>query len=399
MTSITFTNVKKCFGKLTVLFNIDIRIDNGELCVFLGPSGCGKSTLLRMIAGLEPITEGELRIGDVLMNDVLPAERRVAMVFQNYALYPHMSVYENIAFGLRQAKTPKAEIDRRVRETARLLQIETLLERKPKQLSGGQRQRVAIGRAIVRQPGVFLFDEPLSNLDAALRVHMRTEIAKLHRDYPDVSMVYVTHDQMEAMALADKIVLLRSGADILDKGSIAQVGTPLELYHRPQNLFAASFLGSPSMNFFKSELIDANGKGATVKLESGEVVQIPVEAERIAKGEKLTFGIRPEHMQPLASGTSEQMICRKVHAVENFGEYSYLYLAENSENEPIIAKVPEDLQKTPGETISFFVKPSCCHLFDADGEALSYLSGVTRQEKSEGKSAITTTSTSMEQPE
>lgn len=397
MTSITFTNVKKCFGKVSVLCNIDIRIDHGELCVFLGPSGCGKSTLLRMIAGLEPITEGELRIGDELMNDVLPAERHVAMVFQNYALYPHMTVYENIAFGLRQAKTPKAEIDRRVRETSQLLQIETLLNRKPKQLSGGQRQRVAIGRAIVRQPGVFLFDEPLSNLDAALRVHMRTEIANLHRDYPDISMVYVTHDQMEAMALADKIVLLRSGPDILSRGSIAQVGTPLELYHRPRNLFAAGFLGSPSMNFFKAELMEADGEGATVKLESGEMVQIPVEAEGIAKGAMLTFGVRPEHMQPLASGASEQTICRKVHAVENFGEYSYLYLAENSDDQPIIAKVPEDLQKAPGETISFFVNPSSCHLFDADGEALPYLSGVSGQEQSEGKSAISATSTSTEQ--
>jgi multiple sugar transport system ATP-binding protein len=398
MTSISFTNVKKRFGKLSVLCNIDLKIDDGEFCVFLGPSGCGKSTLLRMIAGLETITEGELIFGDKLMNDVLPAERRVAMVFQNYALYPHMSVYENIAFGLRQAKTPKDEIDRRVKETAQLLQIETLLDRKPKQLSGGQRQRVAIGRAIVRQPLVFLFDEPLSNLDAALRVHMRTEIANLHRDYPDVSMVYVTHDQMEAMALADKIVLLRSGPDILAKGSIAQVGTPLELYHRPKNLFTAGFLGSPSMNFIKAELIEANGEGATVKLESGEMVQIPVEAEGIAKGETLTFGIRPEHMQPLASDAREQIICRKVHAVENFGEYSYLYLTENGEDKPMIAKVSEDLQKAPGEMVSFFVKPFSRHLFDADGEALPYLFDVPKQKKSEGNSAISDTPTSTEQP-
>ena len=245
MTSISLDNAAKRFGRVTVLNDINLQIDDGQFCVFLGPSGCGKSTLLRMVAGIETLSEGELKIGGQRMNEALPAERRVAMVFQNYALYPHMSVFENMAFGLKQAKKPKDEIDARVNEAARILQIENLLERKPKELSGGQRQRVAIGRAIVRHPAVFLFDEPLSNLDAALRVHMRTEIANLHRKFPEASMIYVTHDQTEAMALADKIVLLRAGNDVVKKGSIAQIGSPLELYHRPKNLFVAGFFGVP----------------------------------------------------------------------------------------------------------------------------------------------------------
>nr|WP_272212609.1 ABC transporter ATP-binding protein [Marinicella sp. W31]MDC2878523.1 ABC transporter ATP-binding protein [Marinicella sp. W31] len=229
MTQIILENVEKRFAKLTVLHDINLNIEDGQFCVFLGPSGCGKSTLLRMIAGIEETTEGALTIGGEIMNDVPPAERRVAMVFQNYALYPHMSVYENMAFGLKQAKTPKADIERRVNEAARMLQIEPLLDRRPKQLSGGQRQRVAIGRAIVRQPAVFLFDEPLSNLDAALRVHMRSEIANLHNDYPEASMIYVTHDQTEAMALADKIVLLRAGPDVTKKGALPRLARPRTL--------------------------------------------------------------------------------------------------------------------------------------------------------------------------
>ncbi|SNY94340.1 multiple sugar transport system ATP-binding protein [Cohaesibacter sp. ES.047] len=372
MTSITLENAAKRFGRATVLNKIDLKIEDGQFCVFLGPSGCGKSTLLRMIAGIETLTDGELRIGDQRMNEALPAERRVAMVFQNYALYPHMSVYENMAFGLKQAKTPKDKITERVNEAARILQIEPLLERKPKELSGGQRQRVAIGRAIVRQPAVFLFDEPLSNLDAALRVHMRTEIANLHRKFPEASMVYVTHDQTEAMALADKIVLLRAGDDVLKKGSIAQIGTPLELYHRPQNLFVAGFLGSPAMNFLPVKLLEATSVGARVALDSGETLFVPVSADQLAVGTKLTLGVRPEHMLPVGEEVTEQVFTRSLNAVENFGEYSFLYLSENVDN-PMIAKVSDDAVVTSRGAVRFQVKPELCHLFDEAGDALTHL--------------------------
>ncbi|TPW29095.1 sn-glycerol-3-phosphate ABC transporter ATP-binding protein UgpC [Martelella alba] len=373
MTSITLTKVEKRFSAVTVLHGIDLQIADGEFCVFLGPSGCGKSTLLRTIAGIETLSEGTLTIGEEEMNDVPPSERGVAMVFQNYALYPHMSVYENMAFGLKQAKTPKAEIERRVGDAARILQIENLLERKPKQLSGGQRQRVAIGRAIVRQPAVFLFDEPLSNLDAALRVHMRTEISNLHRDFPEASMIYVTHDQTEAMALADKIVLLRAGPDVLTKGSIAQVGAPLELYHRPKNLFVAGFLGSPAMNFLPATLASVGPNGASVTLSTGETITVPVDASALSIGAKLTLGIRPEHMQPAVPGATEQVLTRKVASVENFGEYSYLYLDSDA---PMIAKVAEDIVSPAEAPTTFSIKPTSCHLFDAAGDALSYLPSV-----------------------
>uniref|UniRef100_UPI00197F30DC ABC transporter ATP-binding protein n=1 Tax=Burkholderia sp. Ac-20379 TaxID=2703900 RepID=UPI00197F30DC len=246
MASISLAGVQKAYGHgAPVIHGIDLEIGAHEFCVFLGPSGCGKSTLLRMIAGLEDVTEGDVHIDGRRVNDVPAAQRGVAMVFQSYALFPHMTVYENIAFGLRLAKTPKAEIDRRVRDAARILQLDALLDRYPKALSGGQRQRVAIGRAIVREPGVFLFDEPLSNLDATLRGQTRIEIGRLHRQFAGASVVYVTHDQIEAMTLADKIVLLQAGADAERHGSIAQVGAPLELYHRPASLFVAGFIGSP----------------------------------------------------------------------------------------------------------------------------------------------------------
>ncbi|WP_116131932.1 ABC transporter ATP-binding protein [Tropicimonas sp. IMCC34043] len=377
MTSITLKNVAKRFGQVSVLQDIDLDIAEGEFCVFLGPSGCGKSTLLRMIAGIEATSAGELRIAGELMNDVEPADRRVAMVFQNYALYPHMSVYENMAFGLRQAKTPKPEIDARVRAAAQTLQIEPLLDRRPKELSGGQRQRVAIGRAIVRHPAVFLFDEPLSNLDAALRVHMRTEIANLHRDFPEASMVYVTHDQTEAMALADKIVLLRAGPEVRTRGSIAQVGAPLELYHRPANLFVAGFLGSPSMNFLPAELVGADADGANVRLASGETLRVAVDAGGLATGTALTLGLRPEHMR-LAEGSDSQAIRRRVRAVENFGEYSYLFLSESSD-EPLIAKISGDMLDIPDAPIALHVDPAECHLFDTKGDALPHTTAAAPQ--------------------
>ena len=257
MSGVSLRNVKKTFGNVPVIHGVDIEIDKGEFVVFVGPSGCGKSTLLRMIAGLEEITDGDLLINDQRVNDVDPSNRGVAMVFQTYALYPHMSVDQNMGFGLRMNGMPKAEVAERVMRAARILQIEELLDRKPRQLSGGQRQRVAIGRAIVRNPQVFLFDEPLSNLDAELRVATRLEIAKLHHQLAGSTMIYVTHDQVEAMTLADKIVVLR-------KGVVEQIGAPMELYERPANLFVAGFIGSPRMN-----LINLTGVGGAKAAPNG----------------------------------------------------------------------------------------------------------------------------------
>jgi multiple sugar transport system ATP-binding protein len=372
MTSITLSGVNKSFGaNFPVIRNVDLQIEDGEFCVFLGPSGCGKSTLLRMVAGLETGYTGQIRIGDRVVDKVEPADRQVAMVFQNYALYPHMSVYDNMAFGLRQAKTPKDEIERRVKEAARILQIEPLLERMPKALSGGQRQRVAIGRAIVRQPKVFLFDEPLSNLDAALRVHMRSEIATLHRNFPAASMIYVTHDQTEAMALADKIVLLHAGKDMLKHGSIAQIGRPLDLYHRPRNLFVAGFLGSPTMNFIEASFVAQEQAGARVALRTGEELVVPVDGATLAAGAPVTLGVRPEHLAPQAAA-GDQTLTRPVAAVEHFGEYSYVYL-DGGSPAPLIAKVPGDGGVKVGDRATYLAPQACCHLFDADGLALAHL--------------------------
>src|SRR5690554_1966167 len=276
-TNIELSRIVKAYGDVSVIHGIDLTINPGEFTVFVGPSGCGKSTLLRMIAGLEPITGGDLLIDGERMNDVPAARRGIAMVFQSYALYPHMSVYQNLAFGLETAKMPKAEIAERVAKAAEILKIEPLLTRKPKQLSGGQRQRVAIGRAIVREPRIFLFDEPLSNLDAELRVQMRVEIAKLHNDLGN-TMIYVTHDQVEAMTMADKIVVLRLGI-------IEQAGAPLELYNNPKNLFVAGFIGSPKMNFLTAT---ADGSGLKV---AGNALTLP----RTVTG-ATTLGARPEHI-------------------------------------------------------------------------------------------------------
>jgi len=266
MSRIEFKNICKRYAPHLpmTIHNANLTIEHGEFCVFVGPSGCGKSTLLRMVAGLEDISSGDLLIGGQRVNDLPPAQRGVAMVFQSYALYPHMTVGENMAFGLRVLGSDKAEIDRKVKEAAEILQLTPLLDRLPKALSGGQRQRVAIGRAIVKQPKVFLFDEPLSNLDAALRVQTRLEIAKLHKDMGSASMIYVTHDQVEAMTLANKIVLLHTGALIQERGSVAQVGTPMNLYHRPASLFVAEFIGSPKMNLLQGTLRSADASQASV---------------------------------------------------------------------------------------------------------------------------------------
>src|SRR5579864_1432439 len=307
MASISLRGVQKAYGdNAPVIRNVDLEIGENEFCVFLGPSGCGKSTLLRMIAGLEDVTDGDLSIGERIVNDVPSAERGVAMVFQSYALFPHMTVYENMAFGLKLARVPKAEIDRKVRDAARILQLDTLLERKPKALSGGQRQRVAIGRAIVREPGVFLFDEPLSNLDAMLRGQTRVEIARLHRQFAQASTVYVTHDQVEAMTLGDKIVLLRAGPDAQRFGSIAQAGSPLDLYHRPNSRFVAEFIGSPKMNLLAATIESLSHEGVTVRLDdAGEEVMVKVHGSNLHIGQAVQLGIRPEHFDHVIEGDAK----------------------------------------------------------------------------------------------
>ena len=368
MASIQLERVSKAYGKLpSVVRDVSLRIGDNEFCVFVGPSGCGKSTLLRMVAGLESISSGELRIGGTVMNDVPPARRGVAMVFQSYALFPHMSVFENMAFGLRLAKCPPQEVERRVRSAAGILQLEPLLDRMPKALSGGQRQRVAIGRAIVREPDVFLFDEPLSNLDAALRVQTRFEIARLHRDFGRASAIYVTHDQVEAMTLADRIVLLNTGAAVARDGSVAQCGTPLELYHHPRNRFVAAFIGSPRMNFAPARLLQCDGELATLQLRGGETVQARVDARGQSSGAELTIGIRPEDIEVDAGGPA---LARDVLWQERLGEATYLYLDAAGCGDPWVAKAPGHFSASPGHRVALRLPAERVHVFDAADVAL-----------------------------
>jgi len=372
MASISLRSVQKAYGDhALVIRDVDLEIGEHEFCVFLGPSGCGKSTLLRMIAGLEDITDGDLYIDGKLVNEVPAAQRGVAMVFQSYALFPHMTVYQNMAFGLTLAKTPKDVIDQKVKEAARVLQLEALLERRPKELSGGQRQRVAIGRAIVRSPSVFLFDEPLSNLDATLRGQTRVEIARLHKQFNTASVVYVTHDQIEAMTLADKIVLLHAGADTAKYGSIAQVGAPLELYHRPKSRFVAGFIGSPRMNFLPARVVLGSAESVSIVLDgTNERVDVHANGEALRPDQAVTLGIRPEHLEPAASAGSTQQISRTVSLVEQLGEHSYLHLDQPG-GAVLIAKAPGDKTPRQGESVVFNVPPASCHLFTEDGFAVT----------------------------
>ena len=324
MASIELKNVTKAYGKVVTLKNINLRIEDGELAVFVGPSGCGKSTMLRMIAGLEEITEGELLIDNEVVNDVTPADRGVAMVFQSYALYPHMTVEENMAYSLKIHKVPKDEISREVHEVAKALQIEHLLDRKPKQLSGGQRQRVAIGRAIVRKPKVFTFDEPLSNLDAELRVEMRLHIARMHHDMK-TTMVYVTHDQVEAMTLADKIV-------VMNFGKVEQVGAPMDLYYNPCNKFVAGFIGSPKMNFIPTEITKVGTDSVHVRLDEQDV-EVPALTSGVKVGDKVTVGIRPEYISigavqkslEVLGGSPAVTLNFDSDVVERLGNNTYVY--------------------------------------------------------------------------
>jgi multiple sugar transport system ATP-binding protein len=369
MARIELEQVVKAYGNNDpVIENVNLDIGTNEFCVFVGPSGCGKSTLLRMIAGLEDITSGELRIGGRRMNEVAPAQRGVAMVFQSYALFPHMTVYENMAFGLRLSKASASEIDKRVSNAAKILKLDTYLQRLPKALSGGQRQRVAIGRAIVREPGVFLFDEPLSNLDAALRVQTRFEIAKLHRDFGQASTVYVTHDQVEAMTLADRIVLLNS--DAKDKkrsgGSVAQFGAPMELYHRPCNKFVAGFIGSPKMNFFPATLVDAQEQMATVRLPSGEVLQARVDARQLSAGSTVAIGIRPEHAE---IGMATQHVIRPVQWQERLGDSTYLYM-QSGGAEPWVVRAPGNAFAQAEERVPLALPAEHIHVFDSEGRSV-----------------------------
>jgi multiple sugar transport system ATP-binding protein len=360
MADVRLSKVQKAYGAAQVLRDIDLEVRDGEFMVFVGPSGCGKSTLLRTIAGLEDITAGELRIGGRLVNDVPPAERGIAMVFQSYALYPHMDLYENMAFGLQLAKLPKAEIDTAVNNAAKILHIEHLLKRKPKDLSGGQRQRVAIGRAIVRKPDVFLFDEPLSNLDAALRMNMRYEFAKLH-DELKTTMIYVTHDQVEAMTLADRIVVLKAG-------QIEQIGAPLDLYEHPCNLFVAGFIGSPRMNFIEATLQAAAADQALVLLADGSRMRCDVDARRARPGDRVTLGIRPEHLLP---GSGDNQLQARVTFVDRLGGTNYVYFDFPKAETSLTAELSGHTRARQGDTMTLLAPAASCYLFDADGLAFT----------------------------
>lgn len=367
MSDIRMRGVCKRFGKTRVIENVDLDIEDGEFAVFVGPSGCGKSTLLRLIAGLADISAGELSIGGQRVNNIPPAKRGVAMVFQSYALYPHMTVFENMAFGLKLAKASEDDIKDRVHKAGQILQLEPLLDRLPKELSGGQRQRVAIGRAIVREPGVFLFDEPLSNLDAALRVQTRIQIAKLHANL-GASMVYVTHDQVEAMTLANKIVLLNAGSAVTKEGSVAQVGPPLELYHHPNNIFVAGFIGSPKMNFISGTLVSGDANQAAIKLSNGTTIHAAVDAAGTREGAGVTIGIRPEHFA-LNGSASEAQIEGEVSYIERLGEASFLYLSIEGVDDLVTVRLEGDSNANNGDRMSLGLPAQSCHLFDTDERA------------------------------
>jgi multiple sugar transport system ATP-binding protein len=344
MANVSIRNVRKTFGSTEVLHGVSVEIDDGEFVILVGPSGCGKSTLLRMIAGLENISLGEIAIGDRVVNNVAPKERDIAMVFQNYALYPHMTVRDNMAFSLSLAKAAKTVIDQQVNRAAQILGLTPYLNRYPRQLSGGQRQRVAMGRAIVRDPQVFLFDKPLSNLDAKLRVAMRAEIKELHQRLATTT-VYVTHDQIEAMTMADKIV-------VMNAGNVEQIGAPLELYDRPNNLFVAGFIGSPAMNFLKGKI-----EGGNFRAEGGEKLPLP-RSPNGSDGKPAVYGVRPEHFQLNANG-----LPAIVHVIEPTGSETQV-MAEFA-GAPVVCAFRERVSAKPGETIRITPDPSLVHVFDA----------------------------------
>jgi len=369
MARVSLKNISKSYGSNDpVLHNISLDIEHGELVVLVGPSGCGKSTLLRVLCGLEDISSGELRIGDDVVNDLPPAERGIAMVFQSYALYPHMDVYRNMSFGLKIHGATKADIDRRVRDAAKVLHIDHLLDRLPRELSGGQRQRVAIGRAIVREPRLFLFDEPLSNLDAALRAKTRIELARLHRDL-DATMVYVTHDQVEAMTLGDKIV-------VLNEGHVQQAGTPLTLYQQPANRFVATFIGSPTINLLPARVIEVSDLGARLQLGNGSKVLATVDAAQLQVGETVEVGLRPEHCEVLSSGVApgadDTALDAEITLVEHLGESNLLYL-KMDDGQELIVRGDGNAEVRLGDSVIVRAAPAALYVFRADGSACTRL--------------------------
>ncbi|MFG6666314.1 ABC transporter ATP-binding protein [Halomonas sp. HNIBRBA4712] len=371
MATLALNNIVKRFGDTEVIKGVDLNVEDREFVVFVGPSGCGKSTLMRMIAGLESATSGDILINGERMNDVGPADRGLAMVFQSYALYPHMSVEDNMGFSMRLAGVSKEKRRARVLEAAKILQLEPLLDRKPRALSGGQRQRVAIGRAIVRNPSIFLFDEPLSNLDAALRVQMRIELARLHEEL-DATMIYVTHDQIEAMTMADKIVVLQDGV-------VEQVGSPMALYHHPRNRFVAGFIGSPKMNFFAVTVVSAGGDGVEVTLPGGAPCRVPVNGEGVTTGATLELGVRPEHLIIDEGGA----LGGTIQVLERLGGQTSLYVEMDGQLLTIMAD--GDVAYRVHDPVRFGFDARRAHLFDSQGLALESLevhplAGLTRQD-------------------
>jgi ABC-type sugar transport system ATPase subunit len=362
MASLTLSKIVKSYGKTEVIHGVDLEVADGEFVVLVGPSGCGKSTLLRIIAGLEEVNEGEVYIGGQRMNDVDPAKRGVAMVFQSYALYPHMSVADNMGFGLRMAGRPKQEIKERVARAADILQLTPYLKRRPKELSGGQKQRVAIGRAIVREPEIFLFDEPLSNLDAELRVQMRIELSKLHSGL-QTTMIYVTHDQVEAMTLAEKIVLLNDG-------KVEQIGSPRDLYSRPANLFVAGFIGSPRMNFLKVKVVENRLGEITVESDDflGGALTMPSDSQtQLVPGSEATLGIRPEHITIVPQATGKGVLT--IEVVEMLGESTYVHGLTPANNRLTIGlRGFNDLRHA--DSVGYDFELDKVHLFDSTGQAV-----------------------------
>jgi multiple sugar transport system ATP-binding protein len=363
MANVSIENLRKSYdGKSDVLAGLNLDIRDGEFCVLVGPSGCGKSTLLRMLCGLEEISGGQLAIGGAVVNHLPPAERGIAMVFQSYALYPHMTVYKNMAFGLKVAGSGKREIDERIRHAAAILKIDHLLQRLPRELSGGQRQRVAIGRAIVRKPRLFLFDEPLSNLDAALRVQTRLEIAKLHQQLA-ATIVYVTHDQVEAMTLGDKIV-------VMHEGRIQQAGTPLELYQQPQNLFVAGFIGSPKMNFLPATVTQVTADGLRAEIAGGAQLHAEVAPGSLQVGDRVTLGLRAEQIREHAE--SSERLAGTVNLVEHLGEANFLYLTLDG-GQDIVVRGDGNRDVDIGQRLALSADSHAFHVFGADGQALRRL--------------------------
>jgi multiple sugar transport system ATP-binding protein len=361
MSAVHLQQIRKAFAGTDVLKGVDIDVKEHEFLVFVGPSGCGKSTLLRSIAGLERIDSGRVVIEGEDVTELEPSERGVAMVFQSYALYPHMSVYENIAFGLRMIKLPEAQIKERVHRAADILQIGQLLERRPRALSGGQRQRVAIGRSIVREPKVFLFDEPLSNLDAALRVQMRLELIKLHKQL-NATMIYVTHDQTEAMTMADRIV-------VLNHGEVEQIGSPLELYRTPRNRFVAGFIGSPKMNFLDVRVQKRDETGVTIELPGGAPLDVPCNGDAVEPGQKLVLGVRPEHLNESANSDCDSALAGEVMVIEHLGSETLLHVRLADER-VIQVKGSGESSAVEGQSIKAGFSKRHVHLFRQDGMAL-----------------------------